>query len=656
MNKPTTTIKNPCLRWCFAALIAALTGCASISSPSTASLPALIPTRQFVADLNGSGAYQISPDGQRLMWVARLGLGPGLFVKNLQTGETHSYKTPGGGVWARDSRHILLHLSNNGDENDHVLALDTDHPSKQTQDLTPFAGAKSFILRQLPDSDDLIISSNQREPQIFDVYRYRQASGKLELLATNPGQVGEWLVNDEGKVIGRARLEGEAWVFETPGPTASDTWLPKFRVNDADTVIPVAASAQAGHWWALSNRGRDKLALVEVDLHSGTERVEHADDRVDVTGVRWSRLQKRPVAVFTEPDTQEWQAFDPALQQTLHQLKGQTDARIEINNMSDDERWLSATVIRHNGGEHVLYDLKTQTFQVLAELGLSRRNAISPLSPQQPISFKSRDGLDLHGYLSLPQGLSKPYPTVVYVHGGPWVRDVHHNNDPVLHFLNNRGYAVLQVNYRGSSGYGKAFMKAAKGEFARKMHSDLTDAVDALVAQGLVDPQRVAISGASYGGYASLVGMTHTPGKFRCGISTVGMSDLAALLENAPPYWALGKPQWIRYTGNPAVPAQRADLKERSPLYKADQVQGPILLMHGVHDPRVKVSQSVQMAEALRAHGKPVELVLFDKAGHGLHRWQDNLIAYRKTEDFLAQCLGGRTGGFDFFELGAWLF
>ncbi len=656
MNKPSMPTFNRCLRWCLLALIAALAGCASVLSSSTDSLPALIPTRQFVADLNGSGAYQISPNGQRLMWVARLGLGPGLFVKNLQTGETHSYKSPGGGVWARDSRHILMQLSTNGNENTHIVAIDTDHPHQAPRDLTPFAGARSYILRQLPTSGDLIIASNRRDPKVDDVYRYVMTSGELKLLSTNTGHVGEWLVNDEGEVIGRARLEGALWVFETPGLTPSDAWSPKFHVSYADTVIPVAASAQAGHWWALSNRGRDKLALVEVDLHSGTERVEHADERVNVAGVRWSRLQKRPVAVVTEPDTQEWRAFDPALQQALQKLKGQTDARIVINNMSDDERWMSATVIRHNGGQHVLYDLQTQTFQVLAELGRSRLNAISPLSTQQPISFKSRDGLDLHGYLSLPQGLPKPYPTVVYVHGGPWLRDVHLNNDSEVPFLNNRGYAVLQVNYRGSSGYGKAFMQAAQGEFAGKMHSDLTDAVDALVAQGVVDSQRVAISGASYGGYASLVGMTHTPGKFRCGISTVGMSDIAALLNDAPPYWELGKPQWVRYTGNPADPAQNADLKERSPLYKADQVQGPILLMHGVHDPRVKVSQSVQMAEALRANGKPVELVLFDKAGHGLYRWQDNLIAYRKTEDFLAKCLGGRTGGFDFFELGAWLF
>lgn len=658
MSKPTLA---PWTRWgltalMMAALGGALGGCASTPMPSANTAPALIPVRNLVADWNGSGAYQISPDGQRLMWVARLGLGPGLFVKNLQTGEVHSYKVPGGGIWARDSRHILLHQSNNGDENTHVWALDTDKPSQPARDLTPFAGARSFILRQLPRSDDLIIGSNRRDPQVFDLYRYTRASGALQLLATNPGHVGPWLVNDEGEVIGRARLEGEAWVFETPGAQAQEAWAPQFRISYFDTVIPVAASATPSHWWALSNRGRDKQVLVEINLRNGVERVEYADAQVDVSSWLWSPRQQKPLAVVTEPDTQQWHAFESAFQQSLQKLKGDSNARITINNLSDDERWMSATVVRHDGGEHVLYDLHTQTFQVLAELGRSRMNAISPLPPQQPITFMSGDGLTLHGYLSLPHSVAKPYPTVVYVHGGPWMRDVHLNGDPMLPFLTNRGYAVLQVNYRGSGGYGKAFQEAAKGEFAGKMHSDLTDAVDALVAQGVIDPQRVAISGASYGGYASLVGMTHTPGKFRCAISAVGMSDLTALLNDAPPYWALSKPHWIHYAGDPSDPPQRANMQERSPLFKAARVQGPILLMHGVHDPRVKVSQSVQMAEALQANGKPVELVLFDKAGHGFQRWQDNLIAYRKTEDFLARCLGGRTGGFDFFELGAKLF
>ena len=643
-------------RWSLTALISALAGCANMPSPTHNAASALIPVRDLVADWNGSGAYQISPDGQRLMWVTRLGLGPGLFVKNLQTSTVHSYKVPGGGIWARDSRHILMHQSNHGDENTHIWLLDTDKPDQAARDLTPFAGARSYILRILPHSSDLIIASNRRDPKFDDVYRYSMATDELKMLATNPGHVRSWLVNDDGQVIGRARLEGEEWVFETPGVSPTDAWTSDFRVSYFDTVSTIAPSARPGHWWALSNRGRDKLALVEINVRDGSEHIEHADPRLDLAGVRWSRLQNRPVAVVSEPDTQQWRAFDPALAQALDKLKGTSDARITINNLSDDERWMSATVTRHNGGEHVLYDLKNQRFEVLAELGRSRMNATSPLPPQQPVTFKSRDGLDLHGYLSLPLGVAKPYPTVVYVHGGPWTRDLHLNGDPMLPFLTNRGYAVLQVNYRGSSGYGKAFAEAAQGEFAGKMHSDLTDTVDALVAQGTIDPQRVAITGASYGGYASLVGMTHTPGKFKCAISTVGMSDLAALLNDASPYWELGKPYWMRYVGNPADSAQRSAMQERSPLYKADRVQGPILLMHGVHDPRVKVNQSVQMAEALRANGKEVELVLFNKAGHGFPRWQDNLVAYRKTEDFLASCLGGRTGGFDFFELGAKLF
>lgn len=638
------------------AVITALAGCTSVPTPSSHIAPALIPVRDLVADWNGSGGYQISPNGERLMWVARLGLGPGLFVKHLKTGEVNSYKISGGGVWARDSRHILMHMSTNGDEKTHIWMLDTEQPGQAARDLTPFADARSFILRQLPRSDDLIIGSNRRDPKVFDVYRYTLATGELKLLATNSGHVGSWLVNDDGEVMGRARLEGEEWVFETPGPNPEQAWTSDFRVSYFDTVTAIAPSATLGHWWALSNRGRDKLALVEINLRNGAERVEHADAQVDVSGWLWSRRKQAPLAVATEPDTQQWQTFDPVFRQALDKLKGASDGRISINNLSDDERWMSATVTRHNGGEHVLYDLKTQTFEVLAQLGRSRINASTPLPPQQPVSFKSRDGLTLHGYLSLPPGMTKPYPTVLYVHGGPWARDLHQSGDPMLPFLTNRGYAVLQVNYRGSSGYGRAFSEAAIGEFAGKMHSDLTDAVDALAAQGMVDPMRVAISGASYGGYASLVGMTHTPGKFRCAISTVGISDLAALLNDAPPYWALGKPHWIRFIGDPANPAQRTDMEERSSLFKADRVQGPILLMHGVHDARVKVSQSTQMADALRAKGKEVELVLFNKAGHGFHRWQDNLVAYRKTEDFLARCLGGRTGGFDFFELGAKLF
>jgi dipeptidyl aminopeptidase/acylaminoacyl peptidase len=481
--------------------------------------------------------------------------------------------------------------------------------------------------------------------------------------------VGIWLVDDVGKLQGRARLEGLQWVFETPAIGHAETWQRRFTVDYFDKVVPIGSSQKQGHWWALSNRGRDKTALVEIDLTSGSERVEHADAEVDISSVLWSRKRQRPLAVSTDPDVQRWHAFDPAVRQALQKLQAANaetkDAaslvlaqqpRIQFGQLNGDERWLNATVLRHDGGEHLLYDLQEQRFEVLGQLGRSRIAKDIALPPQQPIRFKSRDGLTLNGYLIEPIGVPKPYPTVIQVHGGPWTRDVHNDGSPMLAFLSNRGYAVLQVNYRGSGGYGKAFMEAAKGEFARKMHSDLTDAVDALVAQGVIDPQRLAIAGGSYGGYASLVGMTHTPGKFRCAISLVGMSDLASLLSDSPAYWALSKPHWTAYVGDPSSADQRADMKSRSPLYFADKVQGPILLMHGTHDPRVKVDQSERMAEALRRHGKPVELVLFDKAGHGSERWQDTLIGMRKAEDFLATCLGGRSRGFDFFELGAKLF
>jgi dipeptidyl aminopeptidase/acylaminoacyl peptidase len=278
------------------------------------------------------------------------------------------------------------------------------------------------------------------------------------------------------------------------------------------------------------------------------------------------------------------------------------------------------------------------------------------LPRRRPVAFPSRDGLPLHGYLTLPAGGGDHLPTVLYVHDGPWGRDVVFDNDTMPLFLANRGYAVLQVNFRGSTGYGRAFKQAARHEFAGKMHQDLLDGVDELIRQGIADPDKVAIMGASYGGYASLVGMAFTPGKFACGISAAGMSDLAALIDNAPPYWELHKAGWLKDVGDPGVPAERAAMHARSPLYFAERVRGPILMFHGDNDQRVRLDQSTRMVEALRKAGKEVDLHIFKNTGHGIDAWPDRLSYYRKTEDFLARCLGGRSGGFDYFELGSALF
>jgi len=241
------------------------------------------------------------------------------------------------------------------------------------------------------------------------------------------------------------------------------------------------------------------------------------------------------------------------------------------------------------------------------------------------------------------------------VHGGPWARD-EWGFDDMMQFLSNRGYAVLQVNYRGSTGYGRDYMFAAEGEFAGRMHQDLIEAVDWAVEQGISDPDKVAIMGGSYGGYATLVGMTMTPTRFACGIDIVGVSDLASLLENVPAYWRPNMHLWDRFVGDPDKPADRERMKQKSPLYHADKAINPLLILHGANDPRVHQDQSDRMVEALEAAGKPVEYVVIGGEGHGFGHWKNQLTFYRKTEDFLADCLGGRSSGFDYYQLGSWAF
>ena len=631
----------------------------TMAAPERTALPPLVPARMYVADWNGNGGYQISPDGKQLLWAARKGLNQGLFVKNLETGRVHSYAIPALGRWAENSRHIVLQLDN-GDENSAVMLLDSFEEAIKLKNITPFAGANSRLHATIDGSDDLLIESNKRDAKVFDLYRYRAATGTLDLLAENPGTVQIWLTDREGTLFGRARKGENQWLVEStqPGPSGID-WKSRFHVPLTDTVTPLQVSDDHRFAWALSNRGRDKTALVRLDLQTGEETVFFADPRVDVSTAHISGITNTPMAVTLEAGAQEWRFFDPKLQALADTLRRPNTSRIDLISMSRDESQLVVLEKDSTGGRYVLVDATNQRAVVLGELSSSRMHAISPLPKQVPLAFAARDGLPLHGYLTTPIDATgkdiKNAPTVMLVHGGPWARD-YGNNDDMPFFLANRGYAVLQVNYRGSSGYGKAFQEAAKGEFAGKMHTDLLDGVDYLVQQGITDPSKVAIMGASYGGYASLVGMTHTPGRFTCGISLFGMSDIASLVNEAPPYWSLGLFKWHDYVGDPAKPADLQRMREQSPLYKADQVRGPVLILQGARDARVQLNQSTRMVEALKQAGKPVDFVLFPNAGHNLYRWTDRLTYYRKTEDFLARCLGGRSAGYDFFELGGLIF
>ena len=629
------------------------------AAPTTAALPALAPTRMYVADWDGNGGYQISPDGKQLLWAARKGLNQGLFVKNLETGAVHSYALPWLGKWAQDSRHIVLQL-HNGDENSSVMRLDSFSESIALKNLTPFPGAKSSLHATIDDSDDLLITSNKRDSKVFDLYRYRAASNTLELLAENPGTVQLWMTDRAGKLVARARKDDQQWQAEVAQASGSTVeWKKSFTVPLSDLVVPLESSKDPRFYWALSNRNRDKLALVLLDLETGAEDVAFADPRVDVSWAWISRNSGKPLAVSVEPNKQELRFFDPDLQAVVAKYAPPDNIRLDLANISRDEKTLVLVQHDSQGGRHLLVDTAKQSSVVLSELTSTRINAISPLPQQVPITFQTRDGLVIRGYLTRPidaSGRELPKaPTVVFVRGGPWARD-HALGSDMPFFLASRGYAVLQVNYRGSSGYGKAFEEAAKGEFAGKMHTDLLDGVDYLVQRGMTDPAKVAIMGASYGGYASLVGMTHTPGRFACGISLFGMSDIASLLTDAPPYWSNVMFKWNEYVGDPTKPEDLQRMRDWSPLYKAGQVRGPLLILQGARDARVHLDQSTRMVDALKKAGKPVDFVLFPQAGHNLYRWIDRLTYYRKTEDFLAQCLGGRSAGYDFFELGSLIF
>ena len=632
---------------------------AALSSSTPANT--LVPVRQYVADWDGAGWYQLSPDGLQLMWIGRVGLGRGLFVKDLQTTQVQSLKTLGFPRWALDSRRIYLSMDKGGDENPHIYELDSRNLSVVGKDITPFAGAASFVQNDITGSANLLISSNKRDRKVFDLYVYTQATGELKLLAQNPGDVAQWLTNKKGQLLARVRKQDLEWVIEKPSPIQAQTqagqWLPLLTTSYFDSMATLGMGPNDAFVWALSNRGRNTQALVKIDMSTGTEEVVFSDSRVDVRQA-WINPESQQALVATiEPDYPELKIFDTQLQAAIQRIQGNSRSRFQLTSMSRDGQMLTGVLTREDGGQHVLYNLKTEQLTVLAQSSRSRIQAISPLPVQTPMTFNARDGLPLKAYLTLPQGVpAKNLPTVLYVHGGPWQRDSWEHGDTMPSFLANRGYAVLQVNYRGSSGYGRSFQEAARGEFAGKMHDDLIDGVDELVKQGISDRSKIAIMGASYGGYASLVGMTFTPDRFACGISFVGMSDLASLLENAPPYWEFGKPWWFSYVGDPSKPQERALMDTKSPLFKADKVKGPLLILHGVNDPRVKYDQSTRMVDALQKAGKSVDFVTFKGAGHGTQKWSDTLKYYRKTEDFLSQCLGGNSRGLDFYELGAWAF
>ncbi len=591
---------------------------------------------------------RLSPDGRVVAFLRPWEDVPNLWVQDLATGEVRRVTDDRGrGIlefaWAYTGELIYLQ-DQDGDENWRLYALSPGGGEPRL--LTPGTGVQARLINLRPDlPDEMLVALNDRNPALHDVYRVRLSTGERELVMVNEiGAVG--FLADERlqlRVASRVTDDGGGELLLHTGTG----WAPLYRWGLEDVfVIPQELRGET--LYLFSSVGRNTSALVALDLATGEERLLAEDPEYDM-GVGDGTLgpallfhprAARPEAVAVYREKQAWIVLDPSLEEDFERL-----ARVEPGRQFGifsrdlaDRRWVVAYDGDRQSLHYYLYDRETGEARLLfvSRPELERY----PLAERRPVRITARDGLVLHGYLTLPPGAEpRGLPAVLYPHGGPWARDFW-GWEPIAQWLANRGYAVLQVNFRGSVGYGKAFVNAGNKEWGGKMQDDLTDAVRWLVEQGIADPERVAIMGGSYGGYATLAGMTFTPELYRCGVDIVGPSNLFTLLESLPPYW---KPMVAIFHTRMGHPERDAELlRARSPLFHAERIRAPLLIGQGANDPRVKRQESLQIVEALRGAGKEVEYVEYADEGHGFFKPENRLDFFRRAERFLARHLGGR--------------
>ncbi len=602
----------------------------------------LIPREIMFGNPEKAGAA-LSPDGTKLafcapengvlnVWIGTVGKDDAVCVTEDKKRGIRSF------IWQRDGKHILYIQDRDGDENFHIYQ--TDIATRKTRDLTPFQGVRAHMLAHITERPDTLLASiNARDKKLFDVYSINLTTGEAKIDTKNPGDITNWVADNALTV--RAALaclkdgSNEIRIRDNAG----SPWRVLERWHPDETGPGIFAfTSDNRNAYMLSSVDGNTERLLLVNLKTGQKTVLASDDRYDVTSVLIHPVTHRVVAVQFERERREWQVIEKDYAADFEALKkiGNVDF-----SMTDDDlerpKWIIFTNSDTKPAQYFVYDRKSKKASFL----FSCRPALEKytFSPMEPISFKSRDGLTIHGYLTLPAGLSPhKLPMVLDVHGGPWGRDAWGFNREVQ-WLANRGYAVLQINFRGSTGYGKSFMNAGNREWAAKMHNDLLDGKKWAIEKGYADPAKVCIYGGSYGGYATLVGLAFTPDEFCCGVDIVGPSNLLTLLKSFPPYWESMKSLFERRVGKIS---EEEFLKSRSPLFKADQMKVPLLIAQGANDPRVKQAESDQIVEALRKKGKEVEYLLFADEGHGFARPENNMKFYAACEAFLSKNLGGR--------------
>jgi len=601
----------------------------------------LIPMENFFRNPEKT-AFLLSPNGEYLAflqpWEKRLNVHVERIVDGTITRITNETdRDIAGYFWANNSRITFLKDSG-GDENFKLFAVNVD--GTELKELTPFKNVRTELIDDLKENErEVLIGLNQRNPQFFDAYRVDVYTGELTLVAENPGNISGWMTDHDGKLRVAVTTDG----VNTSILYREDEKQP-FRIvvttDFRETITPLLFTYDNRYLYVSSNIGRDKQAIYKYDVERGKE-IEciYGNHEVDVSVLLTSDKKKIITGVAYVTDRLHYHFFDSdreALQRNLEErLPGY---EVSVASMSRDEnKVLIRTYSDKSRGSYYFYNQLNGDFKKLVNVSpwLNEEHLVD----MKPITYTSRDGLIIHGYLTLPRTETlRNLPVVVNPHGGPWARDVWGFN-PEVQFLANRGYVVLQINFRGSTGYGKKFWEAGFKQWGRKMQDDITDGVNYLIREGIADPNRIAIYGGSYGGYAVLAGLTFTPNLYAAGIDYVGVSNIFTLLETIPPYWEQGRQMLYEMIGDPEK--DKDLLKEISPVFHADRIKAPLLVAQGANDPRVKKVESDQIVEALRKRGVDVQYIIKENEGHGFRNEENRFDLYREMEKFLAKHLDG---------------
>ncbi len=602
-----------------------------------------IPLEDFFRNPERSG-YQISPEGKYYSYMAPYKNRMNIFVVEIGKDEplmltSDTARDIAGYFWANENR-ILYLKDTGGDENFKLLAVNADGSNPKA--LTDFEGVRTLIIDDLEDiPNEVIIGLNKRNPTVFDPYRLDVETGELTMLAENPGTIQGWMTDHDGKLRLAIAIEDGVNNSILYRDTENEEFRNILTTNFKESVSPEFFSFDNKLLYAISNLGRDKGAVVVFDPNTGKEtEMLYENEDYDISNLSYSRKRK----VITTASYTSWKRerhfFDKESKDLFARLSrdlGNYEFGISSANRNED-KFIIRTWSDRSLGAYYLYDKQSDELTKITEV--SPWIDENEMAPMLPIQYTSRDGLTIHGYLTLPKGYTmdnaKNLPVVMNPHGGPWARDTWGFN-PEIQFMANRGFAVLQVNFRGSTGYGRNFWEISFKQWGQTMQDDVSDGVKWLIDKGIADKNRIAIYGGSYGGYATLAGLAYTPELYAAGIDYVGVSNLFTFLNTIPPYWKPMLDMLYEMVGDPVKDS--AMLKKASPVFHADKMTAPLFIAQGANDPRVNIDESDQMVAALKEKGVEVEYMVKDNEGHGFHNEENRFDFYRAMEIFLNQHL-----------------